>query len=188
MEATVARAGPLDAAERAAALERLVDAYGDGILQLAYFYLKDRGLAEDVFQEVFTKVYLQWHTFRGESSPKTWIYRIAVNLCRDKLRSWSMRKVLLLGQDFVHSIPPGDAETEEEALALVDKADLLTAVMKLPEEYREVVLLYYYEEMDVREVSEALGLTDGTVRSRLFRARARLKAILTEGGFTHDRT
>lgn len=188
MEATMARAGSADAAGRAEALEQLVDAYGNGVLQLAYFYLKDRDLAEDVFQEVFTRVYLQWHKFRGEASPKTWIYRICVNLCHDKLRSWSMRKMKLLGEEFLAGarLTMTEPDAEDEVIAKADRETLLQVVMALPVEYREVILLYYYEEMDTHEVAAALGSNTGTVRSRLFRARAKLKQMLTEGGFTHD--
>ncbi|HWI62467.1 MAG TPA: sigma-70 family RNA polymerase sigma factor [Symbiobacteriaceae bacterium] len=187
MEATLPAAAALDLTDRDGALEHLVDAYGDGILQLAYFYLRDRDLAEDIFQEVFTKVYLQLHTFRGESSPKTWIYRIAVNLCHDKLRSWNMRRVLLIGEDLLAALPlPTEVDAVEEVLAAADREVLLQKVMELPVEYREVVLLYYYSELDTGEVAQALRLSVGTVRSRLHRARAKLKAMLTEGGYTHD--
>jgi RNA polymerase sigma-70 factor (ECF subfamily) len=171
--------------ERVDALEGLVEAHGDAILRLAYFHLKDRDLAEDVFQETFTKVYLQWHTFRGDSSPRTWIYRIAVNLCRDKLRSWTARKVSLLGEQVIDALHPPEPDSAEEVLRRADRSALLQAVMALPAEYREVIHLYYYEEMDVTEVATTLGLSGGTVRSRLFRARARLKTMLMEGGFTH---
>lgn len=176
----------IDVMDKDSTLERLVDAYGDGVLQLAYFYVKDRELAEDIFQEVFTRVYLGLDRFRGESSPKTWIYRITVNLCRDKLRSWAVRKVLLLGEEMLGAAAPPQADTEDEVLAAADKAALLEAVMQLPIDSREVVLFYYYEEMDTREVALALGLSEGTVRSRLHRARARLKALLLKGGFGRE--
>lgn len=184
MEAAMAT-GTVDTADRAATLEQLVDAYGDGVLQLAYLYVKDRGLAEDIFQEVFTKVYTRLDQFRGESSVKTWIYRITVNLCRDKLRAWSLRRVLLLGEEALLRDPGPDIA--EEALAAVDRAALLRLVMQLRVEYREAVLLYYFEEMDSTEVARALGLSEGTVRSRLFRARAKLKQMLVEGGFVDER-
>lgn len=189
MEAAISGTTALDFADKERALEQLVDAYGDGVLQLAYFYVKDRSLAEDIFQEVFTKVYFGLHTFRGESSPRTWIYRIAVNLCHDKLRSWSMRRVLLIGEDFFSKLPllPTEVDAVERVLAEADRQVLLENVMALPVEYREVVTQYYYEEMDTREVAMALGLSEGTVRSRLHRARARLKAMLTEGGYSRDR-
>lgn len=189
MEAAIPGTTALDFADKERTLEQLVDAYGDGVLQLAYFYLKDRDMAEDVFQEVFTKVYFALHKFRGDSSPKTWIYRIAINLCHDKLRSWSMRRVLLIGEDFFSNLPllPTEVDAVERVLAEADKQVLLEKVMALPVEYREVVTLYYYEEMDTHEVAVALGLSEGTVRSRLHRARARLRAMLTEGGYTHGR-
>lgn len=189
MELTMPGPAAFDLTDREHALEQLVDHYGDGILQLAYFYLKDRGLAEDIFQEVFTRVYTQLHTFRGESSPKTWIYRITVNLCHDKLRSWNMRRVLLVGQDLLAGLPPLPTEVDavERVLAEADRQVLLAKVTELPVEYREVILLYYYAELDTREVARTLGLSEGTVRSRLHRARGRLKAMLTEGGYTHDR-
>jgi RNA polymerase sigma-70 factor, ECF subfamily len=185
MELTEIRASSRTA-DRAEALEALVDACGDGVLHLAYFYLKDRAMAEDVFQEVFTKVYMQGHTFRGESSPKTWIYRITVNLCRDKLRAWAFRKVSLIGEEMLNALRPAAPDTADEVLDRADRSVLLEAVMRLPVEYREVVHLYYYEELDVREVALALGLSDGTIRSRLFRARGKLRVMLQEGGFTHD--
>ena len=185
MELRLARSPGMDAAEREQTLHQLVDRYGNTVLHLAYLYLKDRDLAEDIFQEVFTKVYLQLHTFRGEASPKTWICRITINLCRDRLRSWTARRVLLLGEELFRSLPGVEEETEDAVLAAADRGALLEAVMQLRPEYREVVLLYYYEEMASAEVAAALSLSEGTVRSRLHRARAHLRGLLTEGGFTH---
>lgn len=169
----------------ALSLEALVDEYGDSVLQLAYLYLKDRSLAEDVFQEVFTRVYTRRHTFRGEASPKTWIYRITVNLCRDKLRSWALRRLVVAGEELISLLAPPEPDVEERVLAEAESSALLEAVMALPVEFREVVLLYYYEEMETAEVAAALELSQGTVRSRLHRARARLKAML-EGGIGRD--
>lgn len=162
--------------------EQLVEEHGDSVLQLAYLYLKDRDLAEDVFQEVFTRVYTRHASFRGESSPRTWICRITINLCRDKLRSWAIRRVMVAGEELIALLAPPAPNVEDEILAEADRAALLEAIMQLPVAFREVVLLYYYEEMETAEVAAALGLSAGTVRSRLFRARARLRAMLEEGG------
>ena len=68
-------------------IEELIDLYGDAILRLCILYLGDRQLAEDAFQETFLKAWEKWDGFRGESSVKTWLTRIAVNTCRDMLRS-----------------------------------------------------------------------------------------------------
>lgn len=173
------------AAPDAGSLEEWVDRYGDSVLQLAYLYLKDRDLAEDVFQEVFLRVHTRRHTFRGESSPRTWLYRITVNLCRDKLRSWALRRLVMAGEELIALVAPPEPDVQDQVLADADRSALLEAVMALPVEYREVVLLYYYEELETAEVAEALSLSQGTVRSRLHRARARLKAML-EGGIGRD--
>lgn len=170
-------------AERQARLQDWMQQYGEGVLKLAFLYLKDRHLAEDVFQEVFTRVYLHMHEFRGEASPKTWIYRITANLCHDRKSHWTARRVLFLGEDLLAARADVSSDPEDDALARVDAAVLLHEVLKLPVEYREVVLLVYYEEMTLQEVAQVLGLPPGTVRSRLFRARRRLKAALAEGGW-----
>lgn len=170
------------ARDREATIADWVAAYGDDVLKLAYFYLKDRQLAEDVFQETFTRAFTQLDRFRGEAAAKTWLYRIAVNLCRDRLRSWSARNLLLLGADLLRRITDGGG-TEESALAAVDADWLLRAVLQLPPEYREVVVLVYYEGMDLGDVAQALDLPPGTVRSRLHRARGKLRQMLLKGGW-----
>lgn len=181
------RAGPAgksDRSDRAAWLERLVDAHGDDVLRLAFLSLRDRAQAEDIFQEVFLRAYTHADSFRGESSPRTWLYRITVNLCRDRLRSAGFRRLVVIGDDAVGSLLPPVPDAEEEALAEADREELLEAVLRLPLEFREVILLYYIHELDVREVAEALGLTAGTVKSRLHRARLKLRTLLEEGGFS----
>ena len=168
---------------RQATLENWITAYGDGVLKLAFCYLKDRHLAEDVFQEVFTRVYVNLDRFRGESSPKTWIYRITANLCHDKRRRGMGSRVLLLGEDLLAARSAPETDPQSDALAAVDAKLLLREVLRLPLEYREVVLLVYYEDMSLVEVGQVLRLPPGTVRSRLFRARKRLKTALQEGGW-----
>lgn len=181
MELTaISQAGALD---KQATIETWVRDYGDSVLKLAYLYLKDRHLAEDVFQDVFTRAYLGLDRFRGESSPKTWLYRITVNLCRDRLGAWNARKVLLLGEDLIAATLGSRDDTEAQAFSSVDAELLLALIQKLPLEFREVVLLAYYEDMELAEVAEALGLPGGTVRSRLYRARQKLKSMLDEEGW-----
>lgn len=186
MQVDVAAVHPVEAApalDRAALVEEWVGTYGEGVLRLAHLYVQDRHLAEDVFQEVFTRVYLHLDRFRGDASPKTWIYRIAMNVCHDRTRSWSTRKLLLLGEDLLTAARDGAADPDQNPFAAVDASVLLQAVHKLPPEYRAVILLFYYEDLDVAEVAVALGLPAGTVRSRLHRARQKLKLLLLEGGW-----
>lgn len=150
------------------ALEKLMAAYGSTVLRTAFFYLGDRHLAEDVSQEVFMRAYRGWSGFRGESSVKTWLTRITINLCRDKMRPKSASEEptdpLLLRRD--HPIT-----VEEEAIERLNKTAVLKYVLDLPLPYQEVLYLFYYLDLSTREIAEANGSAEGTVRTRLHRAR-----------------
>lgn len=168
------------------AIAQLMEEYGTRILHLAYFYVKDRYLAEDIAQEVFIKAYRQWERFRGESSVYTWLYRITVNLCRDKARSAWWRR--LLPTDDANVLAYGDAQVvaeegpEDSALRSAQSEELMNAVLKLPEVYREAIVLYYYQELSTVEIAQVTGISDNTIKTRLFRARAMLKEHLSKGG------
>jgi len=161
--------------------------YGTRVLHLVYFYLKDRHLAEDVAQEVFIKAYRNWDSFRGESSPYTWLHRIAVNLCRDKARSAWWRRLLpseelRAGSRRDLEILPPEVDPEEAVLQNDQRSHVLKHVLELPEAYREVIFLYYYEDFSTAEIAAITGQNENTVKTRLFRARAMLKKRLGQGG------
>ena len=152
-------------------IRRLMESYGDAMLRMCYLSLHDVMLAEDAVQDSFLKAYQKWHTFRGECSEKTWLMRIAVNTCRDYRRRawmrWNDRRV-----DVEQLILPGGTP--------VDSADdtVIRAVMALPPREKEAVLLRYYQQMKLGEIAQALGIPEGTVTSRLNRARVRLRRQL----------
>ncbi len=149
-------------------IEELIDLHGGYILRLCRIYLGDRHLAEDAFQETFIKAWKNWDGFRGESSVRTWLTHIAVNTCRDVLRSgWfrTMRKSVPVDQLFDLAAP----QVPQEDTAVRD------AVLRLPGLYREVVLLYYDQEMKIREIADLLGIPKNSVSTRLRRARALLR-------------
>ncbi len=154
-------------------IEQIIDQYGDGVLRLCLLYLGDRQLAEDAFQITMTKAWKQLHTFRGESGAKTWISRIAANTCRDTLRSGWFRMLRRSEPEerLFAAAAPDDSEARE----------LRSFVLSLPGKYREVVVLYYYEDMKVREIAALLGIPVASVSTRLRRARAMLRIEL-EGG------
>lgn len=153
-------------------IEELINRYGDEILRLCLLYLGDRQLAEDAFQETFVKAWKQLHTFRGESSVKTWLSRIAVNTCRDMLRSGWLR--MMRRSEPVERLLDLAAPEPPEASPVRD------AVLRLPGKYREVIVLYYDQGMKIREIAEALRLPVNSVSTRLRRARALLKKTLGE--------
>lgn len=158
-------------------IERLIHSYGNEVLKIAYIYLKDKHLAEDIFQEVFVKVYKNYGKFRGKSSEKTWILTITINTCKDALRSSWFKKVFMFTGAEKHTIDdlPSAEALEDNVIKQMQHKQLLTHIMNLPSKYKEIILLYYYEHMSTFEISKILKIPEGTVRSRLFRAREILK-------------
>lgn len=157
-------------------LERLVDQYGDGLLRTCLLYLRDYGLAEDAVQETFLRAYRSWNRFEGRSSEKTWLTAIAINVCRTMLRSPWRKRV-----------------SGEEALALLRSEDpsmpdptVARAVMRLPKDQRVCIILFYVQEMKIREIAQALEVPQATVSSRLNRARKKLRAELKEWYFDEE--
>ena len=154
---------PIDRTEA----ERLVQTYSDMILRLSYTYLKSTQDAEDICQTVFLKLLTGGMVFDSPEHEKAWILRTAANACKDALRAAHRRCVGL--------------EAAAEAAAPEPPASaVLDAVMALPEKYREAVYLYYYEGYRQREIAAVLGVPEETVRTRLSRARDKLKHILSE--------
>lgn len=151
-------------------MDRVMRAYGDGVLRLCFLYLRERAAAEDAAQETFVRAWRGCEQFDGRSSLKTWITGIAVNVCRNQLRSpWRRRRV--------------DWETLEDCAApdRTETDDTVTrAVLALPAKYREAVVLYYYQGLSTAEMAAALRLPAGTVSTRLRRARERLMPMLKE--------
>ena len=153
-------------------IEELIDAYGDDILRLCLLYLGDRQLAEDAFQITMTKAWRQLSSFRGESGVKTWLSHIAANTCRDAMRSgwFRMRR----------KSEPLEALFDLAAPQEADGSQVREAVLALPGKYREVVVLYYFEDMKLREIADILRLPINSVSTRLRRARTLLAEQLGE--------
>ena len=152
--------------------DEMIACYGDDILRLCLLYLGDRQLAEDAFQETFVKAWRSRDAFRGACSEKTWLSRIAVNTCRDMLRSGWFR--------MMKRSEPVEALFDLPAPEETDAATVRDAVLALPGKYREVIVLYYDRDMKLGEIAETLHLPVNTVSTRLRRARALLKRTLGE--------
>ncbi|MFL0583836.1 sigma-70 family RNA polymerase sigma factor [Solibacillus silvestris] len=157
-------------------IEWLMNEYGENVVRLAFTYTKQKQLSEDIAQEVFIKCYENLDNFRNESSYKTWLYRITVNLCKDKLRSWSLKNIILT--EFFSKIMSPNKSPEMELVGLEEKRLVAEKILSLPLKYREVIILYYYEEMSYNQISDFLNLSIQTIKSRLHRARVLLKKSL----------
>ena len=159
------------------ALERLIRENQVPLKRLCYLYLHDLALAEDAVQETFLKAYRSLESFRGEASEKTYLTRIAINTCKDMLRTGWFRHV--------------DRRVTAEELPARQEADpyhreVAAAVMNLPRKLREVVLLYYYRGLNMQETAEVLKISQPAVTGRLKRAREKLKTELKGGGIDEE--
>lgn len=153
-------------------IEQAMNLYGDELLRLCYLYLHDWQMAEDALQDTFISAFRNFNKFQGESSEKTWITRIAINACKSYSRSFWKKKVIC--RDEVLS-----AYEEKEAIEMEFCDDtVVKAVYRLKPRYREVVLLFYYQELKVREIAGILGISESAVTVRLSRAREQLKGKL----------
>ena len=157
-------------------IETLMREYGNDVLRTAYSFVRDREAAKDLFQETFIKANYNLDKFRGDSSIKTWLIRITVNVCKDYLKSAYQKNVVPMTQVEEDSL---SVEDDHEQIENADRDEQIRrAVNSLPENYREVVLCVYFREMSVADASAALGVPEGTVKSRLARAREVLKSKL----------
>ncbi len=148
----------------------LVNQYQGMLLRMCYVYLRDQELAKDAVQETFLKAYRGLSAFHGESSVKTWLIQIAINTCKSMKRSawWRYIDRRVTPED----IPQTGMMTDE------DDMDVMCDIMQLPSNLKEVIMLYYWQDMNVTEIAQALGVSQSTVSRRLNYARKRLRDVL----------
>lgn len=148
----------------------LVEAYGDMILRLCYTYMKNMPDAEDAVQDVFVRLVEKLPEFDSAEHEKAWLIRVTINVCKNKLRFFRIRRA---------------EPIENVDIAVYDKhndtPEVLAAVLALPEKYKTVIHLYYYEEYSTPEIAKMTGRKESSVRSDLHRARVQLKTALKEG-------
>ena len=153
--------------------EELYEKYATDVLRVSYFYLGDRQRAEDVCQDVFVRLITNAPQLE-EGREKAWLLKVALNRCRDLWRGAWVKRVVL-GSPVFETIPaPDDTERRDEEEAM------MKAIHKLPAAFREAILLFYYQGYGIGEMAEMLNLPEGTISSRLSRARKKLEQILKE--------
>ncbi len=158
-------------------LDEMMSLYGQDILQLVYSYVKDAVVAEDLTQEIFIKCYKALPTYNQQSNIRTWLWRIAINHCKDYRKSWYFRKVSTAEEEQEWT---SSDNVEEEVIQQDEDRQLAVAVMELPIQYRELIYLHYFQEMKLKEISEITGVKLGTVKTRLRQAKRRLKTYWEE--------
>jgi len=159
-------------------LGRLMDEYGDEVWRYAYAMTRNRELAYDISQEVFIRAYQKFHSFRGQSSIKTWLLSITRNLAINERKSAYLRRILLFER--VH--PGGEGASAESAyLDKQGERDLWTIIMGLSVKLREALVLDLEHDLPMAEMAKLLDVSEGTVKSRLSRARKAVEKALKEG-------
>lgn len=149
---------------------RIVEAYSSMLLRLALNRTQSIPEAEDIVQTVYLRLLRANPVFRSASHEKAWLLRTTINLCKDYRKSAARRTNIPLEEAEAIALPP-------------ETAEVLGAVNQLPESDRYAVYLYYYERMPIAEIAQVLSEKEGTVSSRLSRARKKLKTLLKGEGY-----
>ena len=167
--------------------EKLVTAYEKNVYNLALRMVGDPEDAADMTQETFIKAYRALSSFRGDSKFSSWLYRIASNVCLDFLRSHSRHpQVSLSSADeddrTTFELPDMSRNPEEQLMKKLSMEAVRRGLEQLPEQQRQILVLRELGGLSYAELARILGLEEGTVKSRIFRARKRLCAILLRDG------
>jgi RNA polymerase sigma-70 factor (ECF subfamily) len=160
--------------ERKKRLETWMDLYTQRLVRLAYTYVREWTTAEDKVQDTFVKVYEKMDQFKEDHDPFPWLARIVINECRMAQRKgW---------REIISALLPerADISSEDTFFVMESNQKMYDIVLKLLEPYRTPIILYYFEELSLKQISEILGINEGTVKSRLARGRKRLRKVWEE--------
>lgn len=148
----------------------VVRTYADMVYKIAVRYTGNLTDAEDVLSETFLVYFRKERQFESEEHRKAWLIRVAINCAKDQLRGRQQSCEL--------DVDPG---SEEQGFTKVEElTDLRTALLQLKPEYREVICLYYLQELSVKTIAEVLGKNESAIKVQLSRAREKLKVFLEE--------
>lgn len=148
-------------------VNRAVEQYSDMVRRLCMIHLKNYADTEDIFQTVFLKYVLSSVSFENEEHEKSWFIRVTINTCKDLLKSFFRSRVTSL-----------DDIIEQSAELPPDHREVLEAVLSLPQKYRDVVYLHYYEDYSAPQISRILGKNVNTVYTLLTRSKQMLREKL----------
>ena len=166
------------------AFAELVELYKDKVFQICYRMLGNRHEAEDIAQEAFIRAFVNIETFNQKRKFSTWLFRIATNLCIDRIRKKKPDYFLdaeVAGTEglTMYSQVAADVQLPEDEVENMELQETIQLeISKLPEKYRSVIVLKYIEELPLQEISEILDLPLGTVKTRVHRGREALRKQL----------
>ena len=157
--------------------QEIMEQHGDYLVRLAYVYVKEWATAEDIVQDVFVKFFETSSKYEQRATLKTYLAKMTINRSCDHLRSVKGRFQIL--KRYWQPETLFKADTEKEMLDKFTQNSVAASVFALPLKYREVIVLYYYDDMTSREIANLLNLPENTVKTRLKRAKAQLKQALS---------
>ena len=159
------------------AFRQLVEKYQDSVINTCYRFLRNKEEAEEVAQEVFLKVYLSFNTYQPKTKFSTWLFKIVMNSCLNKLRDKKKFSLSRLDEDLhASSENQPDKSLEQEELRMLVR----NAVDSLPENQRTVILLNQYENFSYQDMAKILDCSVSAIESRLFRAKESLRTKLSQ--------
>ncbi|MCR8629812.1 sigma-70 family RNA polymerase sigma factor [Paenibacillus radicis (ex Xue et al. 2023)] len=167
-------ASSLQEAAASSYIEGLITDYQSELLHLAMSYLNDYQLAQDCIQEVFITAYHKVDANKERASVRKWLKVCTINRCKSMLRSTFWRRLVFLEQDLLNAVSPA----RRDNYSSLDETGVLEEVMKLSIKYREVIILHYYQDMSLQEISSVLKIGAEATRTRLRRAKKQLKGML----------
>lgn len=152
-------------------IEKMISLYGNDVLRIATAYTRDAEISKDIFQEVFIKVAKNISKFEKRSSEKTWLIRITVNTCKDYLKSSWNKKVIQMEEIESNTT----LNSDENILEKEQSSLIIQEILNLPIKYKDILLLYYYQDFSTPDISKILNIPEASVRTRLRRARELIK-------------
>lgn len=164
----------------------IIDRYQSKVFSTAFHYTHDHEEARDLTQEIFIKLYNNLQKYKGKASFSTWLYRIAVNRCIDWARKKKLQTVSAICDgseeelDIYDTIADSGGGPEEDLIKQENAVYLRKLVESLPEIYKTVIILYYFEDFSPQEISEIVGVPKRTIETRLFRGKNLLKLRMEE--------
>nr|WP_231495775.1 sigma-70 family RNA polymerase sigma factor [Paucisalibacillus sp. EB02] len=159
------------------AMEWIMDEYGESLKRFIYTYVKNKAQTDDIFQDVLFTVYQKIDTYQGRASFKNWLYQVTANKCKDYLRS-PFHRIFIWKEEITGVV--SDSTPETRYLLDEQKRSVIEAILKLPIKYREVLVLQYYKEFSIQEISDLLKVNPSTIKTRIMRAKEKLKDLLKE--------
>ena len=163
------------------AFEQLITPLEQLIWRICWHYTGNRESAEDCGQETMIRIWRSLDNYRGDCALESWVYRIAANCCMDYLRKKKRDKSVSMEPMQEQGFDPADPSpgTEEQVVAADEQKRLREAITLLPEDQREALIMTQLEKVPYEEAAKLLGVSEGTIKSRVNRAKARLKEILS---------